>query len=136
MSDDLSFLGDGWSFPPEFSREEAGVKIVANDDDIKESLFILLSTSPGERMMNPEYGCGIKSMVFQNITESVLTIIKDMISKSILFFEPRITLHSIDVNTEYIEKGLLEINIFYTVRMTNTRSNMVYPYYFMEGTNI
>lgn len=133
---DQTFIGDGWAFPPEFSKTVNTNKIVSGDDDIKESLRILLSTNPGERVMHPAYGCGIKSIVFDSIKESTLTLLKDMISKSILFFEPRITLNTIDVSTEKVDEGILLINIFYTIRTTNTRSNMVYPYYFIEGTDL
>jgi len=136
MSEDKSFLGEGWAFPPEFSKATKESKLIAEDDDIKESLYILLSTSPGERVMHPSYGCGIKSLVFDNVTESRITILKDMITKSILFFETRINLNSIDINTDRINDGVLLVNIFYTIRTTNNRSNMVYPYYFIEGTNI
>jgi uncharacterized protein len=136
MAEDKSFLGNGWAFPPEFIRITNESKMVADDDDIKESLFILLSTSPGERVMNPAFGCGIKTKVFNSISESMITILKDMVAKSILFFEPRITVNSIDINTDQVNEGVLLINIFYTIRTTNNRSNMVYPYYFIEGTSI
>ncbi len=131
-----SFLGSGWAFPPEFDKITNENKIVSAEDDINESLYILLSTTPGERVMRPAFGCGIKSMVFESITESIITVMKDLITKAILFFEPRITLNSIEINTELVNQGTLLIHIFYTVRATNTRSNMVYPYYFIEGTNI
>ncbi|MCG8697409.1 MAG: GPW/gp25 family protein [Bacteroidales bacterium] len=134
--EDKSFLGDGWAFPPEFNKATNENKIVAEKDDINESLYILLSTSPGERVMHPAYGCGIKSFIFESIKESTLTMLKDMVSKAILFFEPRINLNSVDINTEAVNEGILYINIYYTVRTTNQRSNMVYPYYFMEGTNL
>jgi uncharacterized protein len=134
--EDKSFLGSGWAFPPEFDKTTNENKIVSAEEDINESLYILLSTTPGERVMRPAFGCGIKSLVFESITESIITVIKDLVTKAILFFEPRITLNSIEVNTELINQGTLLINIFYTVRATNTRSNMVYPYYFIEGTNI
>ncbi|NOQ28152.1 MAG: hypothetical protein GQ564_22545 [Bacteroidales bacterium] len=136
MEEDKSFLGEGWAFPPEFNKATKESKLVAEDDDIKESLYILLSTSPGERVMHPSYGCGIKSLVFDTVTESMVTILKDIVAKAILFFEPRINLNSIDINTDKIYDGILMINIFYTIRTTNNRSNMVYPYYFIEGTNL
>lgn len=134
--EDKSFLGSGWAFPPEFDKITNENKVVSAEDDINESLYILLSTTPGERVMRPAFGCGIKSMVFESITESILTMMKDLITKAILFFEPRITLNSIDINTELVNQGTLLIQIFYMIRSTNTRSNMVYPYYFIEGTNI
>ncbi len=110
--------------------------MVSEETDIRESLYILLSTSPGERIMLPSYGCGLKSNVFETVNESVVTEIKDIIERAILFYETRITLNSINVDTEKQYNGILKILLEYTVRTTNNRSNMVYPFYFREGTLI
>jgi len=131
-----SFLGTGWGFPPEFARNGKTVKLVSNDDDIRESLLILLSTAPGERVMSPEFGCGLKALAFSDITSSVVTEIKDMIENAVLFYEPRISLDGIDIDTGELAEGLLKIGLNYTIRATNSRSNMVYPFYVLEGTNI
>lgn len=131
-----AFLGTGWSFPPEFSRSAKDVKMVSAEEDIRESLTILLSTSPGERVMHPSYGCGLRSLVFEHISESTVTEIKDVISRAILFFEPRISLDRIDVQIKDSANGIITIDLTYTIRTTNTRSNMVYPFYFQEGTHI
>ena len=133
---DRNFLVRGWKFPPEFDRHVKDVKMVAEDDDIRESLRILLSTSPGERLMHPTYGCGLKQMVFENVDESVITEIRDKVQRAILFFEPRITVDGIDVAVEDPLSGVLLIQLRYIVRSTNSRSNMVYPFHFLEGTNI
>ena len=136
MPVDKSFLGTGWAFPPEFNKTSKEVKIVSEDNDIKESLYILMSTSPGERTMQPTYGCELRSIVFEVLTESTITEIKDIIERAILFFEPRIDLNFIDIDTEESGQGILNILVDYTVRATNSRSNMVYPFYFQEGTSI
>ena len=136
MPVDKSFLGTGWSFPPEFNGTARNVQTVSEEDDIQQSLFILFSTNPGERVMQPSYGCQLRSMVFENITVSTETAIKDMIERAVLFFEPRIDLNFIDLDKSRIEQGILDILIDYTVRETNSRSNIVYPFYFQEGTNI
>ena len=136
MSLAKTFLGTGWSFPPEFSKRSKEVKMVSEADDIQESLRILLSTSPGERLMHPTYGCGLKAIVFDNINESTITEIKDIIERAVLFFEPRITLDTIEVGTEDIFDGLITIRLNYTIRTTNSRSNMVYPFYFRESVNL
>ena len=135
---DKAFLGIGWSFPPEFHKraDALGVKMVAEEEDIGESLQILLSTNPGERVMQPSYGCGLKSMVFASINESTVTALKDIIERAVLFFEPRITLEDIEVNTEDALDGILRIKLSYSVRKTNTRSNIVYPFYFREGSQV
>ena len=135
---DNNFLGVGWSFPPEFHKQTNafGVKMVAYEEDIAESLRILLSTVPGERIMQPTYGCGLHAMVFETINESTITELKDIIERSVLFFEPRITLESIDIDAEDSLEGSLKIQLNYTVRQTNTRSNIVYPFYYLEGSQV
>ena len=130
-----SFLGTGWSFPPEFDRRE-GLVLVADEKDIRESLYILLSTRPGERVMAPDFGCGMHAQVFEIVSESTISLVKDMIARAILFFEPRITLDRIVMDDREINDGLLQIRLDYTIRTTNTRHNMVYPFYFREGTNV
>jgi Bacteriophage baseplate protein W len=138
MSVDKSFLGTGWSFPPEFSKH-GSVKSVTAEDDIRESLNILLATNPGERIMQPTYGCGLKSQIFEGIDESSTAVIIDLIKRAILFFEPRIKVELITVdfeNSEDLLNGFVKINIGYIIRATNNRYNIVYPFYFTEGTNV
>lgn len=137
-STDKAFLGTGWGFPPEFHKHgmALGVKTVAAETDINESLRILLSTHPGERVMQPDYGCGLNSRVFENITESAITQIKDLIERAVLFYEPRITLDEIDIDTVDALDGVLKIRLSYTVRQTNSRSNIVYPFYYLEASRV
>lgn len=138
MTTDKSFLGTGWAFPPQFDNN-GSVKRVTAEDDIRESLHILLSTTPGERVMQPSYGCDLKSQVFEEIDEEAATVIADLIKRAILFFEPRITVERISVDIENVEdqlNGIIQIFITYTIRATNNRQNIVYPFYFAEGTNI
>ena len=138
MSIDKSFLGTGWGFPPEFNRHGSARKVAA-EDDIHESLFILLSTNPGERVMQPTYGCGLKSQVFEEINETAVIVMVDLVRRAILFFEPRVIVESIRVdsdNQEDILNGLIKIDVTYIVRATNNRHNIVYPFYFTEGTNV
>jgi len=136
MDHDRAFLGTGWSFPPEFDRAAKAVKMGSGEEDIQESLGILLETVPGERVLQPSYGCGLKRLVFEQVSESTITEIKDLIERAVLFFEPRISLTHIEVDAGQVYEGLITIRLDYTVRLTNTRSNMVYPFYFLEGTNL
>lgn len=137
-NDSKAFLGTGWGYPPEFHRKNGSIAVrtVDEEEDISESLRILLYTRPGERVMHPTYGCGIYSKVYEQITEGVVTEIKDMISRAVLFFEPRITLNSIDIETDEAIEGRLRIQLNYTVRKTNSRSNIVFPFYYLEGTHV
>lgn len=131
-----SFLGSGWSFPPRFSESTDGLELSDNDRDIAESIFILLSTTPGERVMNPGYGCDLHSMVFSSISNSNKTRIQDMISTAILYYEPRVNVIAINIDDAEQREGLLKINIMYEVKGINSRKNMVYPFYLTEGTDV
>ncbi|GGX10454.1 MULTISPECIES: GPW/gp25 family protein [Undibacterium] len=135
MTRDTSFLGTGWSFPPEFSKR-GKVSMVSAEEDIRQSLLILLSTSPGERVMQPSFGCGLKHHVYENIDESTITLLKDLITRAILFFEPRVKLEMIlsDISESY--EGKINFTIVYRVISTNTRHNIVYPFYLREGTDV
>ncbi len=138
ISTDKKFLGTGWGFPPTFVKgvNSINVMMVSNEQDIDESLRILLGTTPGERVMYPSYGCGLKKRVFEKLDASVMTALKDDIARAVLFFEPRITLNSIDVDLEDQFNGCVRFCLNYTVRTTNSRSNIVYPYYLNEGSNV
>lgn len=130
-----TFLGIGWKFPPTFDKETMSVQMVSEEEDIRESLFILLSTKPGERVMLPEYGCNLQSAVFDTINTETINRIRSYVSHAILYFEPRINVEKIDISTESEKDGLLLINVEYQITNTNRRSNMVYPYYIIEGTD-
>ena len=137
MSDrNQHFLGKGWQFPPSFNSSDGSVEIACFEDDIRQSLRILLSTRPGERVMHPTFGCGLHSLIFELISETSVTEITDLIRRAVLFFEPRITLDLVSVNADNYYQGRIDIILDYTIRSTNTRSNMVYPFYFSEGTDL
>lgn len=135
---DKKFLGTGWAFPPEFNKYAGAIhtKTVSEEGDIRESLNVLLSTRPGERVMQPGYGCGIHALVYEVMNESTITEIMDMIERAVMIYEPRIDLEDIEVDEDQAYEGKLILTLVYTVRSTNTRSNVVYPFYFIEGTNV
>jgi len=137
MAEDTSFLGRGWSFPPSFNQIHKEVSMVTAEDDINQSLKILLGTKPGERVMNPDFGCDLLQFVFEEITESLFSHIKTVITDAIIRFEARIEVEEIEVEHDDSAKlGVLYITIHYIIRQTNSRHNMVYPFYLLEGNNI
>lgn len=136
MKHKKSFLGVGWKFPPEFNKDTKTVTLVSEEEDIKESLLILFSTRPGERMMQPKYGCDLSIMNFEPISPGLVSRIQGIIQYAILHFEPRITLDNVQINTDQALDGVVQINVQYKVRKTNNRSNIVFPYYIIEGTGI
>jgi len=131
---DPAFLGTGWSFPPTFSRPLLGVEMVSGVADIHESLRILFSTTPGERVMLPEYGCDLWRLLFRGLTTTLMTEIKDMVEQAIVLWEPRINLLGVEVVRDPTQDGRIDIEIDFVVRGTNTRSNFVYPFYLQEAT--
>lgn len=136
MTKNLSFLGTGWSFPPVFDKEAGMVKMVTNVEDIEQSLGILFTTSLGERILQPEYGCSLQDFVFDPITPPLIGYLKDMIRRAILYHEPRIELEAVNITPDYgpdAIEGRMIISIEYYIRETNSRFNFVYDYYLKEG---
>jgi uncharacterized protein len=131
-----SFLGTGWSFPPTFTNVGGDVVMTSDIDDILSSLHILLSTSIGERLMQPTYGCNLSSLQFEPINSSLLTYIKGIVTDAILYDEPRILAKKINIDTSEYTEGLLRIEIDFIIPATNSRYNFVYPYYITEGNGI
>lgn len=127
------FLGKGWSFPPTFSKHTQTVSMVSDEQDIQQSLHLLLSTSLGERIMHPSYGCNLKDYLFEPIDASLDAFLKDLIKTAILYFEPRIHLDKVELNGENLE-GQIIISLDYRIRSTNSRYNYVLPYYLNEGS--
>jgi len=128
------FLGTGWSFPPTFSTFSHAVDMVTDDVDIRESLWILFSTRLGERIMLPQYGTSLWKMVFRTVSTTLMSQIKSIVSQAILSWEPRIDVDSVQVQQDPTVSGKLLIKVSYTIRQTNTRANLVYPFYLYEGT--
>ena len=130
---DPAFLGRGWAFPPSFDRNAGTVAMAAGDADIREALWILLSTSLGERIMLATYGCDLISKVFTTLTTTTANEIAAMVTRAITEWEPRVTIQAVTVTDSTLD-GWIDIAIDYVVRQTNARSNLVFPYCRMEAT--
>lgn len=131
-----TFLGTGWYFPPSFNADSGTVITVSDATDIVQSLQILLTTKLNERVMRPDYGCDLTPLLFENITVTLLTGIKDIIKTAILKYEPRINVADIAFTSDESTEGVLNILIDYVIRKTNSRQNHVFPFYLNEGTYI
>jgi phage baseplate assembly protein W len=132
--DKSDFLGRGWSFPPAFPRvgNKIDVAMVSGEEDIRESLGIILSVQIGERLMQPEFGADMNVFVFQAMSVSNQLRIKRMVSNAIEQFEPRIQLDDVTL-TELLQEGKIFLNIAYTVLATNQADNFVWPFYLNGG---
>jgi len=131
-----SFLGTGWSFPPQFDNQSGSVDMLSDSEDIRSSLEILLSTRPGERVLLPEYGCQLDELLFEPLTTTMKTYMKDLIQTAILYHEPRIEVNKIELVDTGEMEGRILITVDYTIRATNSRFNYVFPFYLQEGTEV
>ena len=139
MATDNAFLGTGWSFPPEFNDSSKGVKMVSAEEDINQSLEILLFTSLRERVMRPNYGCNLKDFQFEPMNNTLLTYIRDLVEDAILYFEPRIRTERVTVseaNSADAFEGRLIISVDYIIKRTNSRFNFVFNFYQNEGVEV
>lgn len=127
------FLGTGWTFPVQPDEETGGISMSSQDQDIEEALWIILSTRKGERVMRPDFGCGIHDFMFSVINTSTLALIETSVREALTLWEPRIEVSDVKISTEKVDVGQLVVNIDYKVRTTNNRFNLVYPFYITEG---
>jgi phage baseplate assembly protein W len=148
MNDDASkdlvssFLGRGWSFPPEFvisgeaGHEVGEVAMVADEQDIEASLRILFGTTLGERFLNPGYGLDMHDLLFEPMSTTQRTFLKDRVTTAILVHEPRIILLSLEIDSPDPNDGSLRIVVTYDVRATNSRYNLVFPFYRSDSNEV
>ena len=132
----LPFLGRGWSFPPAFSESLNSVDMLEQEADIASSLEILLTTTPGERVMLPDFGCNLEELIFESLDTTLKTLMADKVESAILYYEPRIDVEKVNLDTSRENEGVILIEIVYRVRSTNSRFNFVFPFYIEEGTDI
>ncbi len=128
------FLGKGWAFPVSLDPYKGSVTTAAFDDDVKQAIRIILGTSPGERVMHPNFGCGIYDLAFEIIDSATLVRIKNLVEDALTRYEPRIELiDEVQVDPYRAEEGILDVHVVYRIRRTNQTGNLVYPFYFREG---
>lgn len=127
----LSFLGTGWSFPPEFS--DGAVRMVSGEDDIAGSLEILLGTALGERFLRPKYGLNLRDQLFEPMSTTMTTLLLDRVRTTILVYEPRIRILSLKLDDTGELEGRFLLALEYEVRSTNSRFNLVYPFNLTES---
>jgi phage baseplate assembly protein W len=132
MPDARAFLGRGWAFPVQLDDKEGTIRLSEYDQDIRESIWIILSTAKGERVMRPDFGCGIHDLVFEVINTGSLAEIEDMVRQALAVFEPRIDVIQVKALTGGGFDGQLRISIDYVIRGTNNQLNLVYPFYIKE----
>lgn len=127
-----AFLGVGFQFPIAVDKNTGRMKTSAYEEDIKEAVRLILSTKKGERIRNPQFGCGIHEFAFETMDFATISAMKHEVESALVMWEPRI--EEIDVEIETLqEEGIIVIEINYVVRSTNNPFNLVFPYYINEG---
>ncbi|MFC8130884.1 GPW/gp25 family protein [Streptomyces sp. NPDC057302] len=129
------FLGVGWAFPVTVEPDTGLIARATYEQDIEQSILIILSTAKGERVMRPDFGCGIHDLVFAAITTQRIAEIAATVREALRDHEARIDVRDVRVDTGRLDLGYLEVHIHYEVRATNQPGNVVYPFYFQESAN-
>jgi len=131
-----AFQGTGWAFPPRFSLDSKEVALVRGEEDIRQSLHILLTTEQGERLMREEFGCDLHRVLFDRLDTTTETYVQDLVETALLYYEPRIALEEVHLLPMQNDGNGLTLELTYTIKATNTRTNQVFPFYLLEGTDL
>src|SRR5262249_11648595 len=131
--DSKAFRGRGWAMPVALDPRTGLVASVAYEEDIRQSILIILETAPGERVMRPNFGCGIHEMVFTAVDSTALQRIRSTVEEALRRCEARIDVLGVDIDEAATLDGQLLVEIEYRVRQTNQLGNLVFPSYFREG---
>jgi phage baseplate assembly protein W len=132
-SERKDFLGRGWAMPVALDPRTGLVQSVAYEDDIRQSILIILETVPGERAMRPNFGCGIHELVFAAVDSTALQRVRSTVEEALRRCEARIDVLAVNVDEAATFDGQLLVEIEYRVRQTNQLGNLVFPFYFREG---
>jgi Bacteriophage baseplate protein W len=130
---DPAFLGTGLAFPvrPDPTR---ALPTASGAEKVRQSIWLILATAPGERRMRPDFGCGIHDLVFQANTQALHTTVTERVRTALLTWEPRIDVLDVTVEAPSDATNFLLIRISYRIRANNTADNLVYPFFLTEGT--
>lgn len=133
MAENVSrdYLGIGWKFPLQVAPNGKIAK-VSHEQRIEESIYLILSTAKGSRVMLPEFGCGIHELVFAPNNSTTLSTVTHLVREALVAFEPRIDVTLVRAEVAPEEPTLLLIRVSYHIRATNTMGNLVYPFYITE----
>ncbi len=131
-----TFLGTGWGFPPTFKKGNNAVDMVSAEEDIRQSLEVLFSTKLGERIMQSDYGTDLPNLQFEPGNVTFESLISEQVKRAITVFEPRIIPEVITLDTSRRNEGFIDVHVEFIIPQVNSRSNLVFPIYLNEATNI
>jgi uncharacterized protein len=127
------FLGVGAGFPLQLDPQTRGLARAEYEESVRQSMLVILGTAKGERVMRPDFGCGIHELVFENLSQGLLGRVQQTVNEALLRLEPRIDVTA--VNVEIGGSNVLLIRIEYEVRATNNAFNLVYPFYLEQDVS-
>lgn len=133
VDEQKDWLGRGWAYPVQIDRRTGAIEVSEYEEDIHQAMRIIIGTSRGERVMRPDFGCGIHDLVFEVMNTATLTRVETAVRESLTKYEARIELLGVGVDPLYAADGKLLVEIDYRIRQTNQIGNFVYPFYFREG---
>jgi phage baseplate assembly protein W len=125
-------LGVGWRYPVQLDTEDE-IALSRHEQDVREAIWIILGTAPGERVMRPDFGCGIHEYVFAPNDTSTAGLVRFQVEEALTRWEPRIDLDEVQVQADPRDPALLLISVAYRVRSTDSHFNLVYPFYLQRG---
>jgi uncharacterized protein len=129
-----SFLGAGWAFPIK-PQADGRLAFASGEEKIRQSIWLVLSTAPGERVMRPEFGCGVHDLVFEANTPLLHGLLKTRVRAALTRWEPRIDVLDVEIEAPPERRNYLGIRITYRVRANNAFFNLVYPFFLNEGAS-
>ena len=130
------FLGRGWSFPPRVDPVTGRFVMCSGEEDVRQSIYIILMTRLNERAMSPNFGSSLQNFVFELPDAAALALLRNEIVSSLIEWEPRVVDVDVDADTSQITNGKIILDISYVVRDTNNPGNFVFPYYLYEGKGV
>ena len=125
-------LGSGLAFPLSVDHRGA-IALASGTEDIDQAIHLILSTAPGERPMRPEFGCEIHDYLFDSLDANTVAKMEEAVRAALARWEPRIGVEQVEFDLSDVEQGLLSFTVRYTVRATNHRRNLVYPFYLIPA---
>ncbi|HEX5084989.1 MAG TPA: GPW/gp25 family protein [Blastocatellia bacterium] len=128
-----AFLGVGWAFPPQL-ESDGSIAEAVYEDDVRQAIRIIIFTNRGERLMRPDFGAGLNEFVFEPVSTATMALIENRVREALIAWEARIDVLEVGVTADASERNKLLIDMTYRVRATNTKHNLVYPFYLQEGT--
>ncbi len=127
-----TYLGTGWTFPVQLAPDHE-IAVSEDEQDIRESIRIILGTASGERLMRPDFGCGIHQYVFEPNDTHTAERIRFQVQQALTRWEPRIDLQEVKVIADAKDQTVLYIEISYRIRSSDSRFNLVFPFYLERG---